>query len=81
MISDRILDAISLEGKVAVISGAASGIGLGMADALAAHGADVAICDRDEEGLVSCRAEIEALDRFITSSAPLALAREDPVPR
>lgn len=38
------------EGKVALISGAASGIGLGMAEALSHAGADVVLADIDLEG-------------------------------
>ena len=34
---------MSLEGKVAVVTGSNSGIGLGIAEALAAHGASVAL--------------------------------------
>jgi len=51
---------IDLSGKLAVVTGAAGGIGRGIALALAAVGASVALLDRDE---VSCRAvrdEIEA---------------------
>jgi len=40
-----ILDLVSLDGKVAVISGAASGIGLGVATRLAEAGASVALLD------------------------------------
>ena len=40
-----------LEGKVAGITGAASGIGRAMALAFAREGADVAMCDLDETGL------------------------------
>ncbi len=43
-------DFLSLEGKVAVITGAASGIGLGTAQLLAAHGAAVAMLDVNPMG-------------------------------
>ncbi|MBY0277693.1 SDR family NAD(P)-dependent oxidoreductase, partial [Candidatus Binatia bacterium] len=36
-----------LEGKVAVVTGAASGIGRGLATALAGAGMTVAVADRD----------------------------------
>ena len=41
---------LDLTGKVAVITGAASGIGLGVAQLLSAHGATVAMLDVDEKG-------------------------------
>ena len=44
-------DAVDLEGSVAVVTGAAKGIGAAAAQALAAFGADLAICDRDVEGM------------------------------
>lgn len=44
-------DILSLEGKVAVISGAASGIGLGTAQLLSAYGAKVAMIDVNEKGI------------------------------
>ena len=48
-------DVLSLEGKVAIITGAASGIGLGTAELLSAYGAAIALVD------VSPRGEEEAL--------------------
>ncbi|HKL10360.1 MAG TPA: SDR family NAD(P)-dependent oxidoreductase, partial [Clostridia bacterium] len=43
-------DLLSLEGKVAVISGAASGIGLAAAQLLSAYGAKVAMIDVNPKG-------------------------------
>ncbi len=43
-------DLLSLDGRVAVISGAAAGIGLGTARLLAAHGASIAILDVNPDG-------------------------------
>lgn len=43
-------DFLSLEGKVAVITGAASGIGLGVAQLLSAYGATVAMLDVNPNG-------------------------------
>lgn len=60
-IHENILKALSLEGKVAVISGAASGIGLGSARKLAEAGADIALLDINETGGELARKEIEAL--------------------
>lgn len=60
--------AISLDGKVAVVTGAAQGIGEATAIALARFGADVAICDREPDGLKSTTAEITALGRAVVST-------------
>ena len=48
-ISEKMQDLISLKGKVAAVSGGASGIGLGTARRLAEFGAQVAILDINEE--------------------------------
>jgi len=50
---------IELSGKVAIVTGGASGIGAASCRAFAAAGARVAVVDRDREG---CRAVAEALD-------------------
>jgi NAD(P)-dependent dehydrogenase (short-subunit alcohol dehydrogenase family) len=47
-----------LKGRTAFITGAASGIGLGMATALSAAGANVALADMDEKGLDRALAEL-----------------------
>jgi NAD(P)-dependent dehydrogenase (short-subunit alcohol dehydrogenase family) len=49
-----------LEGKVAVVSGAASGMGRASALALAAHGATVVLLDRDDSGMARTGAAIAA---------------------
>lgn len=49
-------DSFSLVGRIAVVTGAAQGIGAAIATALAAFGADVAICDRDPDGLARTQA-------------------------
>jgi sorbose reductase len=41
--SNRVMPLFSLKGKTAIVSGATSGIGLGVAQALAEAGANVAI--------------------------------------
>ena len=46
-----------LEGKVAVVTGAASGIGLASAEAMLAAGARVVMVDRDEVALKALRAK------------------------
>ena len=50
-----------LTGKVALVTGASSGLGVQMAKALAGAGADVAIVARREEKLMEVKKEIEAL--------------------
>ena len=52
-----------LQGKVALVTGGANGIGRAAAKALAREGADVAICDIDLPRLESVAAEVEALGR------------------
>lgn len=46
-----ILDRFTLEGKVAVVTGASSGLGVGFATGLASAGADIAICARRADRL------------------------------
>src|SRR5712671_5509348 len=52
-------DAGRLEGKVAIVTGAASGIGLATARKMAAEGASVVLGDVNEEGLEAAVAAIE----------------------
>lgn len=56
-------DDVRLDGRVALVTGAAVGIGRATALALARFGADVAICDRDAEQLASCAQEVESVGR------------------
>ena len=53
--------AFSLEGRVAIVTGAAVGIGRAVALAFGRFGADVAICDRDEANLEAVATELRAL--------------------
>jgi 3-oxoacyl-[acyl-carrier protein] reductase len=52
-----------LEGRVAVVTGAARGIGQAIAEAFARFGADVALCDRDAEGLSASARAVERAGR------------------
>ncbi|MFA5074296.1 MAG: 3-oxoacyl-[acyl-carrier-protein] reductase [Nitrospirota bacterium] len=54
---------MELEGKVALVTGAAQGIGRDIALALAQNGADVAICDVNLEAAQKTAADIQALGR------------------
>jgi 3-oxoacyl-[acyl-carrier protein] reductase len=51
---------LGLEGKVALVTGASQGIGLGVARALAAEGARVAVSSRSRERIESAASEIGA---------------------
>ncbi len=50
---------LELAGKVALITGGTDGLGLALATRLAAEGASVAVCGRDEERLAAARNSIE----------------------
>lgn len=50
-----------LTGRVALVTGASSGLGVQFAKALASQGADLAICARRVERLEAVKAEIEAM--------------------
>jgi NAD(P)-dependent dehydrogenase (short-subunit alcohol dehydrogenase family) len=56
-----ILDSFSLDGKVAIITGASSGLGVAFAKGFAEAGADVAICARRVDRLEETRQAIEAM--------------------
>src|SRR5207244_2503533 len=58
---------IALDGRVAVVTGAARGIGEATALALAAFGADVAACDREAGDLAATARDVEALGRRCVS--------------
>jgi NAD(P)-dependent dehydrogenase (short-subunit alcohol dehydrogenase family) len=52
-----------LDGRVAIVTGASSGLGVAFATGLAEAGADVAICARRVEKLEETRRQVEALGR------------------
>jgi len=58
-----VLDRFRLDGKVAVITGASSGLGAAFATGLAEAGADIAICARRAEKLADTKRAVEALGR------------------
>lgn len=57
----------TLKDRVAVVTGAASGIGRATSIALAGEGCHLAISDLDEAGLEATAAEIRALDRRVST--------------
>lgn len=59
----------SLDGKVALVTGAAAGIGEAIALALARFGADIAVCDRDAEGLAATADAVTSQGRRCVSEA------------
>jgi NAD(P)-dependent dehydrogenase (short-subunit alcohol dehydrogenase family) len=59
------VDVSNLLGKVACVTGAASGIGRATALELAQRGCDLAICDRDEAGLAETAGRARALGRRV----------------
>lgn len=68
-------DMFSLEGRVAVVSGAAQGLGQATALALAQHGADVVLVDRNRAGAEATGARIRSLGR---RAVPLGTDVSDP---
>lgn len=58
-----ILDRFQLDGKVAIVTGASSGLGVAFAQALAEAGADVALAARRVERLEETKALVEAAGR------------------
>jgi NAD(P)-dependent dehydrogenase (short-subunit alcohol dehydrogenase family) len=57
------MNRFSLEGRVALVTGAGTGIGRGCALVLAEHGADIVLAGRRQEPLEKTAAEIEVLGR------------------
>jgi NAD(P)-dependent dehydrogenase (short-subunit alcohol dehydrogenase family) len=65
-----------LSNRVALISGAASGMGRAAALALAEHGADLVLADLNAEGLQKMAAEVETIGR---KAVPVTCNVSDPV--
>ena len=67
---------MKLAGKVAVVTGAARGIGRATAERLLAEGAKVVVSDIDEEQLQRTAAEIGTVDTVLAQRADVAIRRE-----
>jgi NAD(P)-dependent dehydrogenase (short-subunit alcohol dehydrogenase family) len=58
-----LLDRFRVDGKVAIVTGASSGLGVAFAEGLAEAGAHVSICARRVERLAGTKARVEQLGR------------------
>ena len=56
-----LLESFSLTGKVAIVTGASSGLGVAFATGLAEAGADIAICARRIDKLEETKAKVAAI--------------------
>jgi NAD(P)-dependent dehydrogenase (short-subunit alcohol dehydrogenase family) len=72
-----VLDLFRLDGKVAVVTGASSGLGVAFAQALAEAGADVALGARREDRLQETRKLVEAAGRRAITVATDVAKPED----
>ncbi len=61
-------DDVRLDGRLAVVTGAAMGIGAAIAAAFARFGADLALCDRDGDALAGTVGELAATGRRVESA-------------
>lgn len=64
----------TIDGRIAVVTGGASGIGRGIAEQLIAEGATVVIADISQEGVEAAAREIGALGRCVDVTDPQAVA-------
>lgn len=60
---DNVLDLFRLDGRIAVVTGASSGLGAGFARALARAGADVVLAARRTDRLEETAREVRAAGR------------------
>jgi NAD(P)-dependent dehydrogenase (short-subunit alcohol dehydrogenase family) len=66
---------VRMEGKTAVVTGAATGIGRAIAERLAAEGASVLVADVDQDGVRAAAAELGAQAHVCDESDPDAVER------
>jgi NAD(P)-dependent dehydrogenase (short-subunit alcohol dehydrogenase family) len=72
-----VVDRFRLDGKVAIVTGASSGLGVGFAQALAEAGADVALGARRADRLTETAATVEQAGRRVISVATDVSKPED----
>lgn len=68
------LEPYRFDGGTAVVTGAACGIGAGLAAALADRGSNLALVDRDEAGLHAVAEDIPQRDRPARAAGPVSYA-------
>lgn len=72
------MDLFRLDGRTAIVTGAAGGLGRGIALALGERGAKIAVCDLKEEALSETMAALK--ERGIPAMA-LSLSKTSALPR
>jgi NADP-dependent 3-hydroxy acid dehydrogenase YdfG len=75
MVNPTILERFRLDGKVAVVTGASSGLGVVLALALADAGADVVLAGRRQELLTNTAEEVKALGRRASQETSAGFCR------
>ena len=73
-----VLDRFRLDGKVAIVTGASSGLGVAFAKALAEAGADLVLAARRVERLEATRAVVEQAGGARSRSPPTWRCRRTP---
>ena len=68
-----VLDSFRMDGKVAIVTGASSGLGVAFAQGLAQAGADVAICARRAERLQATK---DAVQRCVAIEADVSIVED-----